>query len=54
MGGSKGGQRRGLDAVIDMTEEEFLKEMRYVEELYKLSTEPSTEESEEEEGEEEE
>ena len=52
MGGSKGGQRRGLDAVIDMTEEEFLKEVRHVEELYNYET--STEESEEEEGEEEE
>ena len=50
--GLKGGQRKGLDAVIDMTEEEFLKEVRYVEELYNY--EPSTEESEEEEGEEEE
>ena len=50
--GSKGGQRKGLDAVIDMTEEEFLKEVRHVEELYNY--EPSTEESEEEEGEEEE
>ena len=50
--GLKGGQRKGLDAVIDMTEEEFLKEVRYVEELDNY--EPSTEESEEEEGEEEE
>ena len=49
--GLKGGQRKGLDAVIDMTEEEFLKEVRYVEELDNY--EPSTE-SEEEEGEEEE
>ena len=50
--GLKGGQRKGLDAVIDMTEEEFLKEVRYVEELDNY--ESSTEEEEEEAGEEEE
>ena len=56
--GLKGGQRKGLDAVIDMTEEEFLKEVRYVEELdnYESSTEEEEEDEEEEEeaGEEEE
>ena len=47
------GQRKGLGAVIDMSEEEFMEEVRYVEELnnYESSTE---EEEDEEEGEQEE
>ena len=46
MGGRKGGRRKGLDAVMDMTEEDWMKELRHVEELYDY--ESSTEEDEEE------
>ena len=52
--GLKGGQRKGLDAVIDMTENEFMKEVRYVEELDNYESSTEEEEEDEEEGEQEE
>ena len=48
------GQRKGLGAVIDMSEEEFMEEVRYVEELNNYESSTEEEEEDEEEGEEEE